>query len=140
MVNKMNKRMSKKGELLVENVIFIILNLAFLSIVVLFVVQQSSSVSELEEVYSKKAALMIDSAKPAMKLKFDMGEGLEEAEDSAINFEDALRVEDNNVIVSLSNKTSHSYHFFNKVNVSSYPEKNKQNEYTGLYVLTINRE
>ena len=134
----MLKMMNKRGELLVENVIFIILNLAFLSIIVLFLVQQSSSVSELEEVYAKKAALMIDSSKPAMKLKFDMREGLKETEDSGTDFEDVLRVEDNKVVVSLSNKTSHSYHFFNEVNVSSYPERNEQNEYTGLYVLTVN--
>ena len=134
------RKPGKKGELLVENVIFIVLNLAFLSMVVLFLVQQGSSVSELEEIYSKKAALMIDSAQPTMKIKFDMRKGLENIKENGGNFEDVLKIKNNRVWVSLSNKSSSNYHFFNDVEVSSYPDKNKQNEYTGLYVLVINEK
>lgn len=131
---------NKKGQLLVGNVVFIILNLVFLSIVVLFLVQHGNSVSELEEVYAKKAALMIDSSQPVMKLKFDMRDGLEKTKEENVDFRDALRIEDNKVIVSLSSDTSHSYHFFNDVEVSAYPSRNSENEYDGLYVLVINEK
>ncbi|HKL23849.1 MAG TPA: hypothetical protein VJ912_00780 [Candidatus Nanoarchaeia archaeon] len=134
------KKFGKKGELLVENVIFIILNLVFLSIIVLFLVQQGNSVGELEETYSKKAALMIDSAEPVMKIKFDMRKGLEKINKKELDFENALEIKNNKVIVSLSNDSYFDYHFFNDVSVSSYPDKNNKNEYTGLYVLVINEK
>ena len=81
---------------------------------------------------------MIDSAKPTMKIKFDMEKALEKSEEKNVDFSEVLRVEENKVIASLTNQSSFNYHFFNDVDVSVYPDKNKDNEYTGLYVLVIN--
>jgi len=134
--DKRGKKMNRRGELLVENVIFIILNLAFLSIIVLFIIQQGSSVGELEEVYAKKTALVIDSAKAPMKIKVDMKKGLEKARENGVNPSEIVSIKDNNVIVSLSNETSTSYHFFNEVEVSAYPDED-QNKYTGLYIIFV---
>src|SRR3989344_5603718 len=63
---------SERGEILVENVLFIILNIIFISILILFLFKQSSGAGLLEQTYSKQIALMIDSAKPAMEIKLKM--------------------------------------------------------------------
>ena len=56
--------MQKRGQILVENVIFIILNVIFLTILILFLIKQGSGAVLLEDSYSKEIALMVDSAKP----------------------------------------------------------------------------
>ena len=69
--------MEKRGTVLVENVIFIILNLLFLSILVLFLVKQGSGAIVLEQAYSKQISILIDSAKPPMEIQLDMEKGNE---------------------------------------------------------------
>jgi len=64
--------MNKRGEILVENLIFIILNLAFVVIMVLFLLKQGSGATIMENTYSKQIALMIDVAKPGMLLKINL--------------------------------------------------------------------
>ena len=44
--------MRKKGELLIENIIFIVLNLVFLTILVLFILRQGNGVILIEEAYA----------------------------------------------------------------------------------------
>jgi hypothetical protein len=115
--------MKNKGEILVENVIFIILNLIFLSILVIFILKQSSGAVMLEDSYAKQIALLIDSAKPQnseVVIQLDMGDGSKiDKTWFAQNFNRVLNVEGSVVNVKLSEKGGSSYSFFNDVAVST---------------------
>jgi hypothetical protein len=132
--------MKKKGTILVENIVFIILNLLFLSILVLFLVRQGSGAILLEQTYSKQIAMVIDSAKPDMIIKMDMYKGKKLAEKNGLDFNDAVKIEENTVIVKLSKKGGYSYSFFNDVDVSPYAAKDDKEEYTGMYVFEVHEK
>ena len=128
---------NNRAEMLVENVVFIILNLAFISILVLFLFNQTSNGAFLEETCSKKIALAVDASQPEMIIKLDMEKAKKVSEKNGIDFKDVVRVEENKVSVQLTENSIHSYYFFNDVGLEVYPETDDENEYTGLYVLTI---
>lgn len=135
-----NKRVRKKeinnrGEILIENVIFILLNAIFLFILILFLIKQGQGAIVLEQIYAKEIALLIDSAKPEMLIKFDMEKGLKIAEKNGMDFEDIVRIDGNLVRVKLSQDSGYTYSFFNDVRVGSYPDRAEE----GLYVLTVVR-
>ena len=126
-------RGKKRGNILVENIIFIILNLVFLSILILFLVKQGSGAIVLEQSYTKQIALLIDSAKPGMILKLNMEEGKKLADKNKVNFDEIVKIEKNIVIVKLSEKGGYEYSFFNDVDVTAYPDKE-------FYVFIINEK
>jgi hypothetical protein len=132
--------MKKRGTILVENVIFIILNLMFLAILVLFLVKQGSGAIVLEQAYSKQIAMLIDSANPVMLIKIDMEKGKTIAEENGINFNDVVSINGNMVRVKLSNGEGYTYSFFNDVDVSGYADRDDKGNYNGLYVFTINKK
>ena len=68
----MFKKRGKKGAILMENVIFIILNILFITILILFLLRQGQGAVLLEQSYAKQIALLIDSAKPEMTIILDM--------------------------------------------------------------------
>jgi hypothetical protein len=131
----------KRGTILVENIIFIILNLLFLTVLVLFLVKQGSGAIVLEESYSKQIALIVDSARPVMLIKLDMEKGQNIAEDNGIDFNDVVNIDNNIVTIRLGKNKGYSYSFFNDVEVVSYAEiDDKTGKYTGMYVFTINKK
>jgi len=116
---------SKRGEILAGNIIFIILNLVFLTVLVLFIFRQGGGISTLEESYAKQIALVLDSARPGMEILIDMKEGAEADEEwFSKNYFSAVSVNDNMVRVILSKDSGYSYSFFNDVRVKFdvYPE------------------
>ena len=118
----MKKRFGKKGSVLVENVIFIILNIAYLSILIFFLSKQGSGVIVLEQSYAKNIALLIDSAKPVMEMKLNMEDAINLAQKNGVNKEDIVRVDENIVTVKLTPKGGYGYSFFNEVDISCYPD------------------
>ena len=130
---------SERGEILVENVLFIVLNIIFISILILFLFKQGSGAVLLEQTYSKQIALMIDSAKPVMEIKLNMEKAQKITEKNKIDFNQVVSITGNVVNVKLSQKTGYEYSFFNDVEVKAFPETNSQNEYTGVYIFTINK-
>ena len=131
----------KRGTILVENIIFIVLNLIFLTILILFLVKQGSGARVLEETYSKEIAMLANSAQSVMLIKVDMTRGKNIAEKNGIDFKDAVRISENVVSVKLSENGGYSYSFFNDVYASAYAEKDdEKNEYTGMYVITVNEK
>ena len=130
----------KRGEILVENVIFIVLNVIFVSLIIFFLFKQGSGVILLEQTYSKQITLMIDSAKPVMEIKLDMEKAKKVVEENKIDFGEAVSVTGNVVKVKLSEKGGYEYSFFNDVQVKAFPEIDNQNEYTGIYIFTINKK
>jgi len=131
---------NKRGDILVENVIFIVLNIIFVSILILFLFRQGSGAGLLEQTYSKQIALMIDSAKPVMEIKLNMEKTKKIAEENKFDFKDVVSITGNVVNIKLSQKGGYEYSFFNDVEVKAFPETDSKNEYTGVYVFTINKK
>lgn len=132
--------MKKRGTILVENIVFIILNLLFLTVLILFLVKQGTGAVVLEQTYSKQIAMVIDSAKPGMIIKMDMEKGKNLAEGNGIDFSNVVKITGNTVIVKLSENGGYTYSFFNDVSVTPSALKDDKGKYTGLYMFTINEK
>lgn len=128
--------MKKKGEILVENIVFILLNLVFLAALTFFLLRQGSGAVVLEQSYAKEIAMLVDSAKPNMLIRLDMEKGMKLAEKNGIDFNDVVKIQGNIVRVKLSEQGGYTYSFFNDVDAVPYAD-DENNEYNGLYVLTI---
>lgn len=113
---------SRSGQILLENVIFIILNLAYLTILVLFLFRQGSGAIVLEQSYAKNIALLIDSSKPITEMKMNMEDAIDLAVKNGVSREEIVKINNNIVTVKLSTKGGYSYSFFNHVDVTSYPD------------------
>lgn len=111
---------NKRGEILVENIIFIVLNLLFLTILILFLLRQGDGAVVLEQSYAKNIALLIDSAKPVMEIQLNMEKAREVAKKNNVDFDEVVKIQDNLVIVKLSEKGGYSYSFFNDVEATAY--------------------
>ena len=127
--------MKKRGQILVENIIFIILNLVFLAILILFIYSKSGGEAVLEEKYSKQIALIIDSAKPGMTIHLNMEDAIKKAKDNKFK-ENIVSISGNIVTVKLREKGGYSYSFFNDVSASVFPDTSSNP--VKEYVITIN--
>ncbi len=121
---------NKKAAILVENVIFIILNLIFLSLLIFFIARQGGGVILLEQSYAKQIALVFDSAKPGMTIFVDFEKGIEKIKS---NFDESyykdvdkfkstiLNFKDNIVTVKLKggDRLGYSYSFFNDIDLNN---------------------
>ena len=121
------RNMGKRGTILMENLIFIILNLVFLSILVLFLFSKMGNAAVLEERYAKQIALVIDSAKSGMTIYLDMENAIDKAEKENWPLDNIVTIQDNVVTVKLREKGGYSYSFFNDIKVN--PPIVKNNEY-----------
>lgn len=128
----------KKGDanLLTEDIIFIVLNLIFLTIMVLFLVLRMGNAGLLEETYAKEIALIIDSAKPGMIVHLNMEEGIKIAEKELgkENINDIVKITGNIVTVKLRKDGGYTYSSFNNVNVKSYIDITNNKEF--VFVIT----
>jgi hypothetical protein len=116
--------MKKRGQILVENVVFIILNLIFLTILILFIYSKSGSEALLEEKYAKQIALIIDSAKPQMEIHLSMEDAIKKAKEKwgEDKISKIVSISGNTVTVKLREKGGNSYSFFNEVKLENiYP-------------------
>jgi hypothetical protein len=132
----LHKHLNKRGDILVGNIIFLMLNFIFLSILILFLMKQGSGAIVLEQAYAKQIALLIDSSKPVMELRLNMEDAKELAEKNKIDFSkkgNVVQINGNLVTVKLSESGGYSYSFFNDVEVGAYPD----GEY---YIFTINNK
>jgi len=107
----------KKANILTENIIFIILNLVFLSILALFLFSKMGAAAVLEEKYAKEIALIIDSAEPVMTVTLDMSDAIEIAIKEGLDPGKIVSIEENVVMVVLGEDSGYSYSFFNDVDV-----------------------
>ncbi len=113
---------NRRANILTENIIFIVLNLIFLSILILFLFSRMGNAAGLEERYAKQIALIIDSAKPGMEININMEDAFNEAKENGLLEKNVVVVDNENnlVTVKLKEGKGHSYSFFNDVKVSSY--------------------
>jgi hypothetical protein len=118
---------SRKANILAENIIFIVLNLLFLTILVVFLVSKMGSAAVLEEKYAKQIALIVDSAEPGMMIHLNMEDAIDMAEKEGWDTRDIVTKNQNIITVKLREKGGSSYSFFNDVEVNVNPDiKNKE--------------
>jgi len=110
---------NKKAEILHENIIFIILNVVFFSIMLVFIYLQGSSVHLSEEETAKQIALLIDASRPETTIEINLKGLFLESEKNRINKEKVVEInEDKNlVIVKASEDSFYEYSYFNDVYV-----------------------
>jgi hypothetical protein len=129
-MKEMNIFRNKTGgdTMLQQYVIFILLNLVFLSIMLTFLFSQGNGAIVLEQSYAKNIALLIDASTPKMDMKINMDKAFDLAEKKEIPRDEIVKIENNTVTVKLSANSGYSYSFFNDVDVSAYadiyPNKN----------------
>ncbi len=68
----MNIKNKKGDEVVLETIIFIVLNLVFFSMMIFFVVRAGSSDVAIEEANAKKIALIIDAMEPKMEVNVSL--------------------------------------------------------------------
>lgn len=117
---------NKRGNILTENIIFLILNLVFISILLLFVFSRVDNAAVLEEKYAKQIALIIDSSEPVMAITLEMIDAVESASSNGISPEEIISINENIITVNLRDERGYSYSFFNDVDVSiNYEDPDK---------------
>jgi hypothetical protein len=129
--------MKKRGEILIGNVVFILINAIFIFLLILFLLRQGNGVIVLEQMYAKEIALSVDYAKPVMLMKIDMERGMNLAKKNGIDFNEVVKIDGNVVRIKLSESSGYTYSFFNDVEVGAYPDSDKLGHYNGMYVLTV---
>jgi hypothetical protein len=117
---------NKRGvEFVFGEAIFIILNILFISLLIIFVYKSSTGQVVYEQAYAKQIALMIDSAKPGMVISYDISKGMGVAEkDKKISEVLKINSESNYVLVSLG-KGGYKQGFFTNYKISSRTEGSK---------------
>jgi hypothetical protein len=121
-----NPLKNKRGNILTQNIIFIVLNLIFFAILVIFLFSKTGSAAVLEEKYAKQIALIIDAAEPGMIISLNMEDAIKIAEKEKQDLDNIVSVRDNVVTVQLREKEYYSYSFFNDIDVSIYPNSSAQ--------------
>ncbi len=106
----------KRGNILTENVIFIILNVLFLSILIAFLFVKANGAATLEEKYAKEVALAIDNAQPGMTINISMSDAVQAAKKNGVGANKIVTINGNIVNVDLQGKGGYSYSFFNNIN------------------------
>ncbi len=106
----------KKANILTENIIFIVLNITFIAILMIFLFSKAGSAAVLEEKYAKQIALMIDAAEPGMTIHLNMEDTINTATKENFPLSQIVKINGNVVTVQLREKGGYSYSFFNKLN------------------------
>src|SRR3989344_6577479 len=128
--------MEKKGDVLTENIIFIILTLIFFSILITFVFTRSSGNAIKEEELAKQVALIVDSAKPGMIIKINVEDYLELAKKENYD-KNIITINGNLVTAKFREKVGYPYSFFNDVSVSAFPDLKDSDGEIKNYVIPI---
>lgn len=109
--------MDKRG-ILMENVIFIILNLVFFAILLIFIFNSLGGIAVYQQAYAKQIALIIDQMKPATSVLVNMDDAIGYAKNKfdkskIVNIDEKQK----KVIVSLGSSTGYSYNYFNSASI-----------------------
>lgn len=111
---------NKRGEegIIYPVVIFVILNLIFISSLLIFVDRSSRGTAIYEQAYAKQIVLLINGAQAGTEIILDFEKAIEIAEKNEIYSKKELVQNSNNEIsVILSKKGGYSYKFFSNKNV-----------------------
>ena len=120
--------MNKRGNVPLEEVIFVLVNLVFFSMLFFFVYNTSHSIFLTERLYAKEIALSIDSAKPGTQINIDISDLYKVASKNNFDINNAFYFKDNLVSVKVSQGEGYSYYYFTDYNIDStvsFPEEGK---------------
>lgn len=115
-----HKMVNKRGELLMQNVIYVLVVIVFFTILMIFVVNSTSNVASLEQKTAKQIALAIDSANPGTQVLINLGDVLKQKR--ILNNEDVIKIDNENRVVRVllddeKGRTGFSYGYFNVVDL-----------------------
>ena len=133
-VSLKNKSKGKKGNILTENIIFIVLNLVFITILLIFLFTKTGSAAVLEERYAKQIALLIDASEPVMTIYLDMEDAIKTAEKEDFPVGEIVKITGNLVNVRLRDGSGYTYSFFNDVEANANFDTLNKKEY--YFVIT----
>ena len=128
---------NKRGNILTENIVFILLTLIFFSIIITFIFSRSGGSALIEEELAKQTALIIDSAKPGMIIRINVEEALEKANTEKFT-KNIITIQGNVVTVKLREKGGYSYSFFNNVDANVFPDTSSSK--IKDYVIVVNEK
>lgn len=115
---------NKNGKLVLETLIFMILNIVFIVVMLIFVNSSGNREFVYEQTLSKEIALIIDNAKSDMIFSLDLTKYIDIAKKNNQPIDKIVRTDDNRVMVSLKQKGGYSYQYFSDYDVSIKIEKN----------------
>lgn len=116
----MNK---KGGELVTEQIIFIILNALFFAVLLFFILRSASADAIAEEVYAKKIGLFIDGMKPGMEINISADDFFKRLEQNKFP-EFPIVVEKNIVTVKITKGKGYSFRHFSSLNAQVLVDRN----------------
>jgi hypothetical protein len=111
---KKRKGMDKKGDfVVVEQTIFIVLNILFFAIVFIFIRSSSNNDLIYEQTYAKQIALFIDNAKPGVEINLDVSRLYEIAKNNHFTGNVVLIDNENKIVrINLVDGKGYSYGYF----------------------------
>ena len=110
---------NKRADVTLVNVImFLVLNLVFVSVMVVFIDYAGSRALIYEQSYAKQIALIIDNAKPDMAILLDVSEGLEVAKKTEKDLSETFVLKEGRVLVDLGRGGGYSYEYFTNYDVN----------------------
>ena len=127
---------NNRGDILTENVIFIVLTLIFFTILIIFIFSRTGGAAIKEEELAKQTALIIDSAKPGMIIKMNVEEYLEIAKKENYD-KDIITTQGNLVTAKFRENGGYSYSFFNSADVEVFPGLKDSDGEIKNYVITL---
>jgi len=110
----------KRGEDIFPNVIFIVVNILFFSMLIIFVFKSSTGAMVYEQAYAKQIALLIDYSEPKTDIKIDFSNAIAVAKENK-KIQDLVKINEANkeVIVSLSGQGGYSMKYFSDYSVNT---------------------
>ena len=125
----MIKKSKKSQGFLTENIIFIILNVIFFSLMFLFLARVGTDTSTIEKVYVRQIALAIDEMKPGTEIILFLPKLFETAEKNKFTgniFEGSL-YDDGLLVLTLDKGKGASMRYFTKLNSGAIiPDSSKK--------------
>lgn len=126
--------LNKKGmDISYYTVIFLTLNVVFISIMMYFVSSSSNNAFFYEQVYAKEIALFLDSAKPGMEIVLNFEKGFDIANknnkhSSLVQIDE----EKNEVSVSLKDRGGYTMTYFTNYSITLIENSQQKQVYLGV--------
>ena len=100
----------------IENTIFIVLNIVFFAIMLIFVYNSGSNILVKEQSYAKEIALIIDNCKPGMSVLLNINDLIETAKKNNFPVENIVKLDkkNNRALVSLRQNSVVGFQYFSK--------------------------
>lgn len=104
-----------------ENVIFVVVNLIFFIMLMLFIFRAGTGAYFFEQYYAKQIATLVDDAKPGTNIALDATDAYDTAKKNNIDFKNIVRAENNTIIVQLAKGRYYQHPFYNNVSLEFGP-------------------